>query len=102
MISVECIRFLSVVRCSDQVQPEASQLTLAADRRVGSQIAGTRSRHDSSASTRASILSVLHANGASPLTFLRVGDQHLPAGLLELVMHEPGAVHRLDHRAPTG
>jgi hypothetical protein len=34
----------------------------------GSQIAGTRSRHDSSASTRASILSVLHANGARPLT----------------------------------
>ena len=36
----------------------------------GSQIAGSRSRHDSSASTRAAILSVLHANGASPLTFL--------------------------------
>ena len=35
----------------------------------GSQIAGTRSRCESSARTRASILSVLHANGAKPLTF---------------------------------
>jgi hypothetical protein len=36
----------------------------------GNQTAGTRSRQDNSASTRASILSVLHVNGASPLTFL--------------------------------
>ncbi len=36
---------------------------------VGSQIAGTRSRRDNSASTNASIRSVLHANGANPLTF---------------------------------
>jgi hypothetical protein len=34
----------------------------------GSQTAGTRSRRHSSASTHASILSVLHANGASPFT----------------------------------
>ena len=33
-----------------------------------SQIAGTRSRRESSASTHASMRSVLHANGASPLT----------------------------------
>jgi hypothetical protein len=36
---------------------------------VGSQIAGTRSRRESSASTHASILSVLQASGAKPLTF---------------------------------
>jgi hypothetical protein len=36
---------------------------------VGSQIAGTKSRRESSASTQASILSVLQANGARPLTF---------------------------------
>ncbi len=35
----------------------------------GSQIAGTSSRLLSSASTHASMRSVLHANGASPLTF---------------------------------
>jgi hypothetical protein len=65
---------------------------------VGSQIAGTRSRRDSSASTQASILSVLQANGARPLTFCAVGDLDLPARQLQLVMHEPGAVHRLDRR----
>ena len=37
--------------------------------KLGSQIAGTRSRRESSASTHASMRSVLHANGASPLTF---------------------------------
>src|SRR3954465_3920232 len=36
----------------------------------GSQISGTRSRADNVASTRASILSVLHANGARPLTLV--------------------------------
>jgi hypothetical protein len=35
----------------------------------GSQIAGTSSRRESSASTQASILSVLQASGASPFTF---------------------------------
>jgi hypothetical protein len=63
----------------------------------GSQIAGTKSRWESTARTRASILSVLQASGASPLT-LRVGDEHIPAELLERVVHEPRAVHRFDHR----
>src|SRR6185437_14030472 len=36
---------------------------------VGNQIAGTRSRRDNSANTQESILSVLQASGASPLTF---------------------------------
>jgi hypothetical protein len=31
------------------------------------------------------------------LTILRIGDQHLPAQLLERVVHEPRAGHRLDH-----
>src|SRR3954453_400890 len=51
-----------------------------------------------SANTRASILSVLHASGASPLTLLGVRDEHLPPELLERVVHEPRARHRLDHR----
>jgi hypothetical protein len=65
----------------------------------GSQIAGMRSRRDSSASTHASIRSVLHASGASPLDLLRVGDLDLPAAALQRVVHEPGAVHRLDRGA---
>jgi hypothetical protein len=64
----------------------------------GSQIAGTKSRCESTASTRASILSVVHANGASPVDLLRVRDQHLPTKLLQRVVHEPRPVHRLDHR----
>jgi hypothetical protein len=64
------MRFLSVVRCRTRCNLNRAS---SRSRRIvgsGSQIAGTRSRHDSSASTRASILSVLHASGASPLTFL--------------------------------
>jgi hypothetical protein len=34
-----------------------------------------------------------------PLDPLRVGDQHLPTVRDQLVVHEPGAVHRLDHPA---
>jgi hypothetical protein len=49
-------------RCSRQRARSRSARTAG----VGSQIAGTRSRRDSSASTQASILSVLQANGASP------------------------------------
>src|SRR5262249_62194574 len=33
-----------------------------------------------------------------PLDLLRVGDLDLPAVKLEPVVHEPGAVHRLDRR----
>src|SRR5918996_2222992 len=53
----------------DEVQPPASPLALGAHSGSGSQIAGTRSRRASSASTQASIRSVLHASGASPFTF---------------------------------
>ncbi len=52
----------------DQMQPKPPALPLARSLGSGGQIAGTRSRKDSSASTRESILSVLHANGANPLT----------------------------------
>ena len=69
VISVAWMRFFSVVRwrtrCSRKRASSRSRRMLGS----GSQIAGTRSRHDSSASTLASILSVLHASGASPLTF---------------------------------
>jgi hypothetical protein len=41
--------------------------------------------------------SVLQASGASPLTFW-AGDQHLPAQLLQRVVHKPRTRHRLDHR----
>ncbi len=51
------------------MQTKARQLALLADPRVGSQIAGTKSRWLKTASTRESILSVLQAKGARPLTF---------------------------------
>src|ERR1019366_6729010 len=69
VISVEWIRFFSVdlwlTRC---IRNRACSRRLRTPG-PGSQICGTRSRSDSTASTRASILSVLHANGARPLTF---------------------------------
>jgi hypothetical protein len=83
----------------DQVQPEPRQLTLAADRRIRKpdrrhQIAprqlGQNARVD---------LVGLARQRRQPLDLRRVGDQHLPARLLERVMHETGTVHRLDHRA---
>ncbi len=67
--------------------------------------AGTSSRRESSASTQASILSVLQASGASPLTFLSVGDLDLEARELEPVVDETRSVHRLDsgaHRTAVG
>ena len=33
---------------------------------------------------------------------MSVGDLHLPARELELVVHKPGAVHRLDRRVDRG
>ena len=48
-------------------------------------------RSESTAKTRASILSVLHANCAKPLDLLRVGAQHIPTELLERVVHETRA-----------
>jgi hypothetical protein len=52
-------------RCSRQRARSRSARTKGS----GSQIAGTSSRRESSASTQASIRSVLQASGASPFTF---------------------------------
>jgi hypothetical protein len=52
-----------------QVQPEAGPFPLGPHRWGGQPDLGTKARRDSSASTRASIRSVLQASGASPLTF---------------------------------
>jgi hypothetical protein len=66
VIGVAWMRFMSVLRWRTRCNQK-----LASRRIVGSdsQIAGTKSRCESTASTCASILSVLHANGASPLIF---------------------------------
>jgi hypothetical protein len=81
-----------------QMQPEARQLALAPDARVGQpdrrhQIALRQQRKHA----RVDLVG-LAGQRRQPLDLLRVGDQHLPAELLERVMHEPRAVHRLDHR----
>jgi hypothetical protein len=84
---------------ANPVQPKAAS---SRSRRIdgsGSQISGTRSRADTVAGTRAPILSVLQANGAGPFDLGGVGDQHAPAALLERVVDEARAVHRIDHPA---
>jgi hypothetical protein len=96
--SVAWIRFFSAVRWRTRCSRQRARSRSARTAGSGSQIAGTRSRRDSSASTQASIRSVLAASGASPLTKPRVGDLHVPAAQLELVVHEAGAGHRLDRR----
>ena len=63
------MRFFNAVRWRTRCSRQRARSRSARTAGVGSQIAGTRSRRDSSASTQASILSVLQASGASPLTF---------------------------------
>jgi hypothetical protein len=66
---VACTRFLSATRWRTRCSRHRARSRSARTSGVGSQIAGTNSRRLSSASTQASIRSVLHANGARPLTF---------------------------------
>jgi hypothetical protein len=83
----------------DQVQPKARQLALAPDRRVGQ----PDRRHQVTPGQLGQHPGVdavgLARQRRQALDLLRVGDQHLPALLLRRVVHEPRAVHRLDHRA---
>jgi hypothetical protein len=65
---------------------------------VGSQISGTRSRRDSSGEHPGVDPVGLAGQGGQALDLLGVGDGDLPAGQLELVVDEAGAVHRLDRR----
>src|SRR5438876_862762 len=53
---------------ADEVRRKRARSRSARTRKLGSQIAGTRSRRQSSASTQASMRSVLQANGANPFT----------------------------------
>jgi hypothetical protein len=80
-----------------QVQPEARQLTLAPDARVRQpdrrhQIALGQHREHARVDPVG-----LAGQRRQPLDLLGVRDQHLPAVLLERVVHEPRTVHRLDH-----
>src|SRR5215218_5482814 len=68
VISVAWMRFFSVVRWRTRCRRNRASSRSRRIEGSGSQIAGTRSRWESTARTRASILSVLHANGARPLT----------------------------------
>ena len=83
----------------DQMQPEARLLTLGAHPRIGQ----PDRRHQVAMREHGQDLRVdavgLARQRRQPLDLLRVGDQHLPAELLERVAHEPRAGHRLDHPA---
>jgi hypothetical protein len=83
----------------DQVQPEARLLALGTHARVGQpdrrhQVTVREHRQH----TRVDLVGLARQR-RQPLDLLRVGDQHLPAELLERVVHEPRPGHRLDHRA---
>ena len=69
LIRVEWIRFLSADLCLTRCRRKRASSRSSLTRGSGSQIAGTRSRWLSIASTFESILSVLQASGARPLTF---------------------------------
>jgi hypothetical protein len=90
---------LSAERCLTRCRRKRASSRSSLTRGSGSQIAGTGSRWLSVAKTSESILSVLQARGASPLTFCAsaISTDH-PAGL-ERVVDEPRSGHRLDHGA---
>jgi hypothetical protein len=83
-----------LTRCRRQREISRSERSSS----VGSQIAGTRSRNDSSARPPRINLVGLAGQRREPLDHLRVGDQHLPPMRHQLIVDEPGAVHRLHHR----
>ena len=83
----------------DQVQPPPRALTLLAELRCRQpdrrhQIAERQLRQHPGVD-----LVGLARQRRQPLDPLRVGDQHLPPVADQLVVHEPRAVHRLDHPA---
>jgi hypothetical protein len=83
----------------DQVHPEAGELALLADPRIGRpdrrhQVAVGERRQDE----RVDLVG-LAGQGSEALDLLRVGDLDRPALGLERVVDEPGAGHRLDHGA---
>jgi hypothetical protein len=83
----------------DQMQPEARLLALTTHARVGQ----PDRRHEITMRQDRQDLGVdaigLARQRREPLDLLGVGDQHLPAELLERVAHEPRTGHRLDHAA---
>ena len=83
----------------DQMQPEARALALTAlpkrrqpDRghQVAARELGQHPRVDAVGLAR---------QRRQPLDLLRIGDLNVPAATLQDVVHEPRAVHRLDHRS---
>jgi hypothetical protein len=84
---------------ADEVQPPAGTLTLGADSWVGQ----PDRRHEIAPREFGQHPGVdpvgLARERCEPLHFLRIGDLDLPTVQLELVVHEPGAVHRLDRGA---
>jgi hypothetical protein len=82
----------------DEVKAKAGQLS-SRMWGPGSQIAGTRSRWLRVASTSESVLSVLHAKGARPLTLWASAISPDQPSRLTASLDEPGTGHRLDHRA---
>jgi len=83
---------------TDQMQPVARELTLTTNRRIRQ----PDRRHQITPGQLGQHARVdpvgLASQRSQPLDLLRVGDQYLPAQLLERVVHESRARHRLDHR----
>jgi len=83
---------------TDEVEPEACAFALGADLWVGQ----PDRRHEIAAGQLCEYPGVdpvgLTGQRRQPFHLDGIGDRHIPAGLLELVVDETGAVHRLDRR----
>jgi hypothetical protein len=97
--STACTRCFKLERWRTSCKRQRARSRSARTRGSGSQIPGTRSRRASSASTQASIRSVVHARGAKALHLLRLGDLDLPTHELEPIAHQARPIHRLDRGA---
>jgi hypothetical protein len=82
----------------DEVQPETRSLALGAHPRAGQ----PHLRHEAAPGELGQHPAVdpvgLAGKRRQPTRLDGIGDPHVPAAQLELVVHEAGAAHRLDHR----
>ncbi len=93
------IRFIADARNRTRCIRRRSCSRSARSSSDGSQSAGTKSRRQSSASTRASTLSVLQASGATSRTLRACATCTSPAGRRQLIVDPDRAAHHLDARS---
>jgi hypothetical protein len=97
-IRVEWTRFFQRRAVPDQVQAEAGLLSLCPHRGIGEPDLRHEREPGELGQHPAVDLVGLAGKRREPLHLVGIGDPHVPAGQLELVVDETRPVHRLDRR----